>query len=67
MSALGESVGASEYVALPVRRMMVLAAIDAARMHLDAIAHNTDQPDWRDVEAPDLLAMAAELLTAGAV
>jgi hypothetical protein len=29
---------------------------------LDAIARDTDEPDWREVEAADLLVRVAELL-----
>lgn len=62
MSALCGPVGASEGLALPLRRILALAAVRAAQAHLDAIANETDGPDWRDVTAADLLEAAAELL-----
>jgi hypothetical protein len=62
VSAVGAPVGAPEPMSLPVRRMLALAAVGAAQAHLDAIARDTDEPDWREVEAADLLVRVAELL-----
>jgi hypothetical protein len=66
VSALCGPVGASEGLALPLRRILALAAVRAAQAHLDAIAHATDEHDERDVLAADLLDGVAELLSRGA-
>lgn len=63
MIALDAPVGASEAVALPVRRMMALAAVGAAQAHLDAIALAADEHDERDVIAADLLDAVVWLLS----
>lgn len=47
---------------LPECRSFALAAVDAARAHLDRVAFATNAPDWRDVDAADLLDAAKELL-----
>lgn len=43
-------------------RLHALAAVNAARAELNCIAHDTDAPDWRDVDAADILDAAADLL-----
>jgi hypothetical protein len=48
--------------ALSAYRLRALAHVKAASADLDGIARRTDSPDWRDVDAADLLAAAADLL-----
>jgi len=43
-------------------RLRALSHLRAAYAALEKIAQDTDEPDWRDVDAMDLLAEAADLL-----
>jgi len=43
-------------------RLLALAGVNAARVELAAMALQTDAPDWRDVEAADLLDAAHKRL-----
>lgn len=44
------------------RRLLAFAAVNAARAELERIAFATDAPDWRDIEAADLLDAVHDLL-----
>ena len=43
-------------------RLLALSAVNAARAELGRIAQASDSPDWRDVDAADLLDAAHDLL-----
>lgn len=60
--ALSAATHASCNAARLAYRLHALAAVNAARAELDRMAHDTDAPDWRDVDAADILDAAADLL-----
>ncbi|MBS0589506.1 MAG: hypothetical protein JSR65_02575 [Proteobacteria bacterium] len=61
-NALGATTSAVRDDTHSARRLLTLAALNTARDVLGEIASATDTPDWRDVEAADLLDAAHDLL-----
>lgn len=62
MSTLLRQTSTSSDDAASLYRLRALNLLIAARAEIDRLALTSDAPDWRDVDAADLLAEASELL-----